>query len=262
MPEGDTVYLASTRLNRALAGQVLTRTDFRVPRFATVDLSGSRICEVAARGKHLLFRIERGVTLHTHFMMDGVWQLHRPGERWRAPAFQARAVLETQPWVAVGFRLAVTELIPTAAEHEAVGHLGPDLLGPDWDPAEALRRLERRGDRPLGDALLDQGVMAGLGNVYRCEICWLTGLHPWVRVADVGDLKGVVRLAKRLIEANRTTGSQVTTGDLRRGRGQWVYGRAGRPCRRCATPIRKRAEGGERVTYWCAHCQPTQKAGP
>ncbi|MDQ3767585.1 MAG: DNA glycosylase [Actinomycetota bacterium] len=256
MPEGDTVYLAATRLNGALAGQPLTKTDFRVPRFATMDLSGRRIRHVAARGKHLLFRIEDGVTLHTHFMMDGAWRLYRPGERWRGPAFQARAVLETPPWVAVGFKLAVTELIPTAGEHEIVGHLGPDLLGPDWDPSEALRRLKAQGDRPLGDALLDQTVMAGLGNVYKCEVCWLKGLDPWLRVSDAGDLKGVVDLAKRLIEANRTIGSQVTTGDLRRGRGQWVYARAGRPCRRCGTPIRRRHEGGERVTYWCPHCQP------
>lgn len=251
------MYLAATRLNAALAGQTLVKTDFRVPRFATVDLSGRRICEVAARGKHLLFRIQDGVTLHTHFMMDGVWQLYRPGARWRAPAFRARAVLETPPWVAVGFRLAVTELIPTPGEHEVVGHLGPDLLGPDWDPLEAVRRLQERGDWPLGEALLDQTVMAGIGNVYKCEVCWLRGLDPWLRVAEVGDLKGVVGLAKRLIEANRTTGSQVTTGDLRRGRGQWVYARAGRPCRRCGTPIRRHQEGGERVTYWCPHCQPT-----
>lgn len=202
------------------------------------------------------------MTLHTHFRMDGVWQLYRPGERWRAPSFQARAVLETRPWIAVGFRLAVTELIPTSAERETVGHLGPDLLGSDWDPAEALRRLAERGDRHLGDALLDQTVMAGLGNVYKCEVCWLKGLHPWVRVADAGDLRGVVDLAKRLIEANRTTGSQVTTGDLRRGRGQWVYGRAGLPCRRCGTPVRRRQEGSERVTYWCPHCQPPGGAGP
>ena len=261
MPEGDTVYLAATRLNGALAGQTLTRTDFRVPRFATVDLSGRRVLEVAARGKHLLFRIQDGVTLHTHFMMDGVWQLYRPGQRWRAPAFQARAVLETMPWVAVGFRLAVTEVIETTGEHEVVGHLGPDLLGSDWDPDEALRRLEAQGDRLLGDALLDQTVMAGLGNVYKCEVCFLKGLDPRLPVAGIPDLEGIVGLSKRLIELNRTTGSQVTTGDLRRGRGQWVYARAGRPCRRCGTPIRRRQEGAERVTYWCPRCQPRREAG-
>lgn len=260
MPEGDTVHLAASRLNAALGGQTLTRTDFRVPRYATVDLSGRRVREVAARGKHLLFRIQDGVTLHTHFMMDGAWQLYRPGQRWRSPAFQARAVLETEAWIAVGFRLAVTELIPTGDEAEVVGHLGPDLLGPDWDAAEALRRLKERGDRPLGEVLLDQAVMAGLGNVYKCEVCYLRGLDPWLPIARVPDPEGVIALAKRLIEANRTTGSQVTTGDLRRGRGQWVYARGGRPCRRCGTPIRRRQEGGERVTYWCPRCQPPQRA--
>lgn len=135
-------------------------------------------------------------------------------------------MLETKPWVAVGFRLAVTELIPTDGEHEAVGHLGPDLLGPDWDRVEALRRLRKRGGQPLGEVLLDQTVMAGLGNVYKRQVCYLK--DPWLPVAGVADLEGVVDLAKRLIEANRATGSQVTTGDPRRGRGQWVYARAGR----------------------------------
>ncbi|MFN2432393.1 MAG: DNA-formamidopyrimidine glycosylase family protein [Gemmatimonadota bacterium] len=260
MPEGDTVFLAATRLHAALAGQVLRRTDFRVPTFATADLSGRAVREVVSRGKHLLFRVDGGVTLHTHYRMDGSWHLYRPGERWGGPNFQVRVVLVTDPWVAVGFRLAVTELLETDREHEVVGHLGPDPLGPDWDAGEALRRLQADPARPIGEALLDQRVIAGPGNVYRCEICFLRGLYPWTSVGEVHDPERVVDLLARLMQANRSMGNQVTTGDDRRGRRRWVYARAGQPCRRCGTPIRSKShepgEGGERATYWCPRCQP------
>jgi endonuclease-8 len=258
MPEGDTVHLAAARLDRALSAQVLTQTDFRVPRFATADLSGARVEEVVARGKHLLFRFSTGMTLHTHFKMEGAWHLYRPGERWRGPGFQVRAVLTTEEWVAVGFRLGICELIETELEHTIVGHLGPDVLGPDWDPEEAVRRMDKHPDRPIGDVLIDQTVIAGLGNIYRCELCFLRGLYPWQPLGSVKDLPGLVALTKRVMEANRTTGMQITTGDRRPGQTQWVYGRKGLPCRRCSTPISKRAEkpSGTRVTYWCPNCQP------
>ncbi|CAN5664993.1 Fpg/Nei family DNA glycosylase [soil metagenome] len=259
MPEGDTVHLAATRLHAALGGETLTRTDLRVPRHATADLSGRVLHEVVARGKHLLFRIEGGMTLHTHFKMDGSWRLLRHGERWPAPGFQARAMLETASWVAVGFLLGAVDLVATSAEHRLVGHLGPDLLGADWDPEEAVRRLRLDRDRPIGEALLDQRALAGIGNVYKCEICFLRGIDPFAPVGSVGDLDVTVALAKRLLEANRATGRQVTTGDLRRGRGRWVYGRVGRACRRCATTILGTAGDGSatgRVTHWCPACQP------
>jgi formamidopyrimidine-DNA glycosylase len=259
MPEGDTVFLAATRMHTALAGQRLTATDFRVPRFATADLSGQVVREVAARGKHLLLRTDAGTTLHTHFKMEGAWHLYRPAERWRGPDFQVRAVLRTEPWVAVGFRLAICELLPTAAEHEVLGHLGPDVLGPDWDPAEAVRRLRADPSRAIGTALLDQRAIAGPGNVYKSEVCFLRGVDPWTPVGQVEDLEGMVDLLKRLMEANRTTGNQLTTGDTRPGRTSWVAGRTGKPCRRCGTPVRKADQpsyDGERVTYWCPTCQP------
>ena len=260
VPEGDTVHLAAKGLHEALSGDVLTRTDFRVPAIATADLSGSRIFEVVARGKHLFFRIEGDVTLHTHFKMEGSWHLYRHGQRWRGPAFQVRAVLETEKRVAVGFRLAITELIPTAEEDSIVGHLGPDVLGPDWDPDEVLRRMRAQADRPIGDVLIDQSVVAGPGNVYRSEVCFLRGIHPLTPVGRVADLDAVVNLTKRLMEANRSTGNQITTGDTRAGRSRWVYGRRDLPCRRCRTPVR-RAESGqrgqERVIFWCPTCQPS-----
>ena len=257
MPEGDTVFVAATRLHRALAGNTLTKTDFRVPAIATVDLSGRELVEVVSRGKHFLFRIEGGTTFHCHFKMDGEWHLYRPGTRPRGPEHTIRAILGTEQWTAVGFHLAMTELVPTAEEERVVGHLGPDPLTA-WDAPEALRRMRQHGERPIGEALLDQTVMAGPGNVYKCEICFLRGVDPWTPVGDVPDIEGLVDLTARLMQANRKTGTQVTTGDDRPGRGRWVYGRGGKPCRRCGTPIQRKGQdpGGERVTYWCPSCQP------
>src|SRR4029450_4163949 len=151
-------------------------TDFRVPRYATADLSGQTVREVAARGKHLLLRTDAGTTLHTPFKMEAAWPLSRPRERWRGPDFQVRAVLRTEPWVAVGFRLAICELLPTSGEHEAGAHAGPHSLAPDCDPAEALRRLRADPDRAIGTALLDQRAIAGPGNIYKSQVCFLCGV--------------------------------------------------------------------------------------
>jgi endonuclease-8 len=263
VPEGDTVWLAARSLHAALAGKVLRRSDFRVPALATVDLTGRTVTGVASRGKHLLARLDDGRTLHTHFKMDGTWHLYRTGERWRGgPAHEVRVVLETDDAVAVGYRLPVVELLPPGGEEAAVGHLGPDLLGPDWDPDEAVRRLRTRPDRAIGPALLDQRNLAGIGNLYKSEVLFLRGVSPWTPVGEVADLAALVRLAQRLLHANREHWSQVTTGDTRPGRGQWVFERSGRPCRRCGTPVRS-AEQAEpdrpveaRLTYWCPHCQP------
>ena len=278
MPEGDTVWLAATRLNAALGNEKLTKTDFRVPRYATVDLSGRTLEEVVAKGKHLLFRVgprsqphraasaaatpsdslEGRVTVHTHFEMDGSWDLYRPRDHWRRRAHEIRAVLETESWVAVGRRLPVLELVPSHREDDAVGHLGPDVLGDDWDRDEVVRRMGSRTEWPIGDVLLDQRVLAGVGNVYKSEICFLRGIHPSTPVRAVRDLEDLIDLTKRLMEANRDTGSHITTGDTRRGRRHWVYGRAGEPCLRCGSTVERRREGGraQRVTFWCPSCQP------
>ena len=260
MPEGDTVHLAARRLHAALAGQTLTASDLRVPRFATTDLSGQRVLEVVARGKHLLFRTDADLTLHTHFKMEGTWRLFRPGEAWTGgPSHQIRAVLRTDDQEAVGYRLGVVEVVPTDQERSVVGHLGPDVLGPDWDPDEALTRLLADPARPIGEAFIDQRVMAGPGNVYRSEVLFLRGVHPWTRVGDVDDPRAVVDLTKRVMEANRAHARQVTTGDPRPGRSRYVYGRGGLACRRCGTPIQRGEQGPdteERATYWCPSCQP------
>jgi endonuclease-8 len=258
MPEGDTVFQTAARLREALTGETLTRTDFRVPRFATLDLSGRTVDEVRSRGKHLLIRIA-DVSIHSHLKMEGSWRVFRPGERWNKPAHLARAVLETPRSVAVGFELGTLEVIPRSAEGEALGHLGPDLLGPDWNADEAVARVTSVPETPIAVALLDQRNLAGLGNVYVNELCFLRGIRPQRPVGEVADVRAAVDLGHRLISANRDRVARVTTGVDRRGRRLWVYGRAGEPCRRCGTRI-ERGELGpnefeERVTFWCPNCQ-------
>lgn len=255
MPEGDTVHLAARRLDAALRGEVLTTCDIRVPAYATVDLTGERVDEVVSRGKHLLMRVGPA-TIHTHLKMEGRWDLYAPGERWRAPGWQARIVLGTPRHVAVGFRLGLVEVVRRTDEDRVVGHLGPDLLGPDWDPDAAAANLQRDGARAIGEALLDQRNLAGVGNVFRSEICFLLGVLPSRPVAEV-DLTAAVDLAHRLLEANKARHRRRTTGTAVRA-DLWVYGRRG-PCLRCGTPIRRRDDAGtpgqERVVYWCPTCQ-------
>jgi endonuclease-8 len=261
VPEGDTVLVTAGRLHRALAGDRLTATDLRVPALATVDLSGRRVLEVAARGKHLLLRTDAGLTLHTHLEMDGRWDVRPPGRGLGPRAHEVRVVLRTTSATAIGRRLPVVQLLRTREEDRVVGHLGPDVLGPDWDEAEVLRRMRAQPERAVGEAMIDQTVMAGPGNVYRCEVCFLSGVDPRTPVAAVRDLPALVRLTKRVMEANRRTGAQVTTGDPRPGRSRWVYGRGGEPCRRCGTLVVRSSQGPpgrERVTYRCPSCQPAR----
>lgn len=253
MPEGDTVYRTAAALRQALRGKVLTRCDIRVPRYAAVDLAGGVVDEVLARGKHLLIRVGDS-TIHSHLKMEGRWEVYRDGQRWRRPAFTARAVLGVEGAEAVGFDLGVLEVLARAAEADAVGHLGPDLLGPDWDPARAAANLSRDPDREIGVALLDQRALAGVGNIYRAELCFLRGVHPATPVRQAGDTERWADLAHRLLSANKDRPVRITTGDRRRGRALWVYGRAGEPCRRCGAPIVGGVLDGRRI-FWCPQCQ-------
>lgn len=265
MPEGDTVFRAARLLDKNLAGQVLTASDFRVPQHATADLSGGTVVGTVSRGKHLLTRVDRGDqawTLHTHLKMEGAWRVLDLGQRWPRPAHQARVVLTTQAKQAVGFSLGVVELIERDAEDSVVGHLGPDLLGPDWDVDEALRRLTADPARPLRDALLDQRNLAGIGNMYAAELCFVTGTHPQTPIGEVRDLRRLVSRARQMLDLNKERPVQSTTGDLRDRERMWVYRRDRSPCRRCRTPIAVdliatdgRAER-ERAAYWCPRCQP------
>lgn len=259
MPEGDTVWLTARNLDAALRGKTLTHSDFRVPALAVASLDGAQVSEVRSRGKHLLLRTTDGRTLRSHLRMDGSWHLYRRGDRWRAPAHAARVVLETADRQAIGFRVHDLALVATDREDELVGHLGPDLLGPDWDPAEAVRRLLQQPDRAIGEALLDQRNLAGIGNLYKAETLFLRGLHPWTPVSDVPDLHAMVETAQRLLHANREHPEQSTTGSLRRGEHHYVFERARRPCLRCRTPIEVAEQGPapqQRLSYWCPRCQP------
>jgi endonuclease-8 len=257
MPEGDTVYRAARRLDDVLARRAVLRSDLRVPAHATVDFAGETIHSVGSRGKHLLMRIGDRV-LHTHLKMEGEWRVLRQGQRWPRPAYRARAIIETMDATAVGFDLGLVEVFPAAEERERLAHLGPDLLGPDWDAADAARRLAAAPDVAAVVALADQRNLAGLGNVLVNEVCFLRGIRP-VRPIGEGDLAPTIDLARRVIHANRDRLERTTTGDTRPGRRLWVYARAGEPCRRCGTRIEHGRFGRNdlelRETYWCPNCQ-------
>lgn len=259
MPEGDTVWLTAARLRERFAGTELTGADLRVPRLATVELAGRGVRNVVARGKHILTRLDGDLTLHSHLRMDGAWHLYRAGDRWRGgPAYAVRAVLRNAAWQAVGYRVHDLAVVRTDREDTLVGHLGPDLLGPDWDPEEAVRRLAAAPDREIGQALLDQRTMAGVGNLYKSETLFLCGITPWTRVRDVGDLRRIVDTAHRLLRINRDRPEQRTTDLPGRERAHWVYQRGGRPCLRCGTPVATARQGAppdDRGTYWCPTCQ-------
>jgi endonuclease-8 len=270
MPEGDTVFRTAGRMHRALAGHRLTGSDLRVPRLATTDLTGWTVVGSVSRGKHLLLRLrppgdERPVTLHSHLGMDGSWRMYTVGERWRPRRDHlVRAVLRTSDTVAVGYQLRELSLVPTADEETLLAHLGPDLLDPRFDLAEAVRRLSRADPAvTIGGALRDQRNLAGIGNVYCAEVLFLRGIWPWAPVRQVADLPALVALARRVLVANRDRPERSTTGSLRPGETTYVYGRRGAPCRRCGTPVRADRQSdhvtdrqSDRVTYWCPTCQP------
>ncbi|GAA0355381.1 Fpg/Nei family DNA glycosylase [Microbispora corallina] len=273
MPEGDAVYRTAKRLREALDGRMLTRSDFRVPRYATADLRGRTVLTTISRGKHLLTRVEGGLTVHTHLRMDGTWRVSpagqagqaygRPGGRGRSgvPGGDVvRLILANARWQAVGIKLGMVDLVPTDREDRVVGHLGPDLLGPDWDAALAARNLRRDPGRTIGEALLDQRDLAGIGTIWRAETLWAARLSPWRTVGSItpDELEALAGLAHELMEASKDAPLPVTTGDARPGRSLLVYGRAHRPCRRCGSEISSGDIGAqpyERLIYWCRACQ-------
>lgn len=273
MPEGDTILRASKALHRALAGQVVTRFECEYAQPTAVadqhPLVGATIQGVRAVGKHSLMDFSTGFSLRTHMRMNGSWHLYRPGERWQRPRFAMRVLVETQPFVAVGFDVPVIELVKTdaLARHPALSRLGPDVLSGDFEVQAAVQRMRAQGDRALGLVLLDQKVSAGIGNVYKSEVCFLCGVDPRRPQSTLDDAQreALFTTARKLMKANITIGGEgpVTYTGLRRTTRSedptaslWVYGRGGERCRRCGDEILFFKEGeGARSTYFCPTCQ-------
>jgi endonuclease VIII len=288
VPEGDTIFRAARTLHRALAGHVVTRFDTAYAPLARVHddapITGRTVEAVEAHGKHMVMRFSgdaagsdaallraapggawRGpIVLRTHMRMHGSWHIYRPGERWQRPPREMRVLVGTADFVAVGFNVpdAEFEAAGDVGTRDPIAKLGPDLLAPDFDAAEAVRRLQARGDVTIAEALLDQRALAGIGNVFKSEVLFEGGVEPFARVdtLDADRLSALVAIARRQLAANvggATPGlGRRTTGRMAVSEGLWVYGRGGRPCRRCGTAISFAKQGvGARPTYWCPACQ-------
>ncbi|MDO5710504.1 MAG: DNA-formamidopyrimidine glycosylase family protein [Micrococcales bacterium] len=258
MPEGDTVAWTAAKLHRAFAGQVLTRSDLRWPSLATVDLTSASTIEVTALGKHLLHRLDSGLTLHSHLRMDGTWRVRPPHEP-ISRHHLIRAVLGTARATAVGRSLGMLDLVPTSQEHTLVGHLGPDILDRAWGTGPVVDRIAA-DSRPLAQTLLDQRVLAGLGTFWVSEALYAEQLHPWrPGSALVPDHLGqVLDWARRRMRVSARTGIQTATGHNQGGALGAVHARSGRPCRRCAQGVRVALVGAapqERTIFYCPSCQ-------
>lgn len=270
MPEGDTIFRTAATLRASLVGRTVTRARAqpgpalrRVPDLS--PLVGTRVSTVDARGKHLLIGFENGLTLRTHLRMRGSWHRYAPGQPWRRSARHAAVTIETPDVVAVCFDAPVAELLTARelARSPALASLGPDPLGDDFDADAAVGRLASRPELEIAEALIDQGLLAGVGNVYKSEVCFLERIHPWATVSSLDrvTLHRLVTTAQRLLQENSARGPRVTTGRSALGARLWVYARAGRPCRRCGTRIQARRQGSlARLTYWCSKCQSSGKA--
>ena len=270
VPEGDTIHSAARRVGAALVGNPIVAIETPQPRHLhdrwPDRLSGRAVRQVDAHGKHLFVRFEGGLTLHSHLRMGGRWGVYRRGEPWGRAARRAWLVIRTEHHEVVQFDGPVLELMSdgrTRSDQRLAG-LGPDILAPEWDERAFLRRL--RTDDPtrgIGDALLDQRNVAGLGNIWKSEGCFMAGVDPWRRAGEVTDAEALAipRMARPLMQLSVERGGWVATSQPNRPpRGResrtWVYNRDGLPCRRCATPVRARGQGDDnRTTYWCPQCQ-------
>ena len=272
MPEGDTVWRTATRLDEALAGREIVECDLRWPEISTADLTGRTTLEVVSRGKHLLHRVEGGLTLHSHLRMEGQWRVEATSglpARWRRNP-QLRALVAAPDWTALGLRLGMLDLVPTAREGDLLGHLGPDVLGPDWDLVRAVDNVAGSGV-PIGQALLDQRNLAGIGTMWCAETLFLERVPPWSLADELGreTVERVVARAHRLIDTGRRHAVPSSTGSRRRDEAHHVHARSGRPCRRCGATVRVAMIGEptrERAMFYCPGCQgglgPTDDGRP
>lgn len=262
MPEGDSVYRVAGWLDRVLTGKKLVAAQIRTSNFADAVLADQIVTGVHPAAKHLFIRIGDW-SLHSHMRMEGVWHIYPKGGRWRRPGHQARIVLETEEHQIVGFNVAEIALLPTTEEHQITKKLGPDPLKPEWKEDGFEEAVARVGADPraIHVALQDQWNVAGFGNEYANEICFIGGVHP-TTPATKTDANHLLEVGARLIWANRNRVPRTTTGNTRRGERLHIYGRANRPCPRCGTNVRFTRLGATRETlrhvYWCPNCQPEQ----
>lgn len=253
------MYLAAKRLHACLAGHRIDASDFRLPTLANLDLAGVGVREVRPYGKHLLIRFDDGRTLHTHFRMDGSWHIYRAGQRWTGgPMHSVRVVVSSGIYTCVGYRLHDVRMLNTADEYLVIGHLGPDILDDDFDEGQALENIRSQSTRAIGDVLVDQRVLAGIGNIYRCESLFLAGIAPATPIESLNtdQCANLVSTARTLMMRNRDRASQSTTGDERRA--HYVYGRSRQTCRRCHERIATmtgETRPNAQTIYWCPGCQ-------
>jgi endonuclease-8 len=276
MPEGDTIFRTARALTRALVGRPITGFRSNYPlltRFHdNTPLTGQLVDRVESRGKWMLMYFSGGGILATHLLMSGSWHIYRPGEQWQKPANHMRVVVENSAFHAVGFRVPVAQMhTPSSlARDHRIPQPAVDVLNHSFDPEAAAQRLLACTREEIGDVLLHQEVLAGVGNVFKSEVCFVTGINPFCPVADLSpeQIAVLVTASQKLIAANvlEDSGDTIVTyrGRQRRTTHQsdptaslWVYGRRGEPCRRCGAPIRRRVQGPDaRVTFWCPQCQP------
>jgi endonuclease-8 len=275
VPEGDTIFRAARTLHRALAGQGVTRFESVLPQLERIDydspICGRTIESVEASGKWLLMRFSGDLILLTHMLMSGSWHIYRPGEKWHRPRHDMRVVVETETILAVGFKIPIAEFHTekSLARREGFNRLGPSVLGAEFDEQQAAKRLQACPEMELGVALLSQSMLAGLGNVYKSEVCFVCGINPFRRVGTLTDqeIQNLLSTSRKLMLANVTstcgdqivtyTGFRRTTGRSDESARLWVYRRRGEPCRKCGTAIQARKQGVDaRTTFWCPHCQP------
>jgi endonuclease-8 len=275
MPEGDSIFRTAAALHRHLAGRVVTRFESVFPALTRVDhdrpLAGRTVEGVISRGKHILMSFSGDLVLHTHMRMNGSWHGYPPGVPWKRPSRDMRVLVATAEFVAVGFNVPVAEwLTPREVmRHEALRELGPDLLDASFDVDAAARRARNEGARPIADVLLNQRVVAGIGNIFKSESLFAAGIYPFTALSDVsdGDLIRILGIARGMLRANTASGRPLPSRGIRTrdsldpGAALWVYGRGGKPCRKCGTPIQAKKTGLDaRLTYWCPGCQPTRQA--
>ena len=265
MPEGDTIFRAAATLQRALAGRVVTKFETQLPQLSRIDIdapiAGRTIERVDATGKWMRMFFSGDLILLTHMLMNGSWHIYRPGEKWKRPHIQMRIAIYTAEFVAVAFQVPIAQFhtADTLARHPSVRNQGPDILSQDFDAAEAMRNMRARPELEIGEGLLRQWLIAGIGNVFKSEVCFAARINPFRPVSSLSDqeLESLIAQARKFMRNSaRESGMRNTTRRMNPAERLWVYHRAGQPCRRCGTPIQSRKQGADvRTTFWCPNCQ-------